>query len=965
MVFLTRVMVALALVLASTSADAQMTTGSIGGRITDIQGGALPGVLVEARNVETGFLRSHVTDSSGVYHLAALPAGSYDLVAELAGFRRVEARNVVVNVSRDHVLDLTLPLAGVAQDVTVTAAAPLLSTTTASVGEVVDLARIQGLPLNGRQFANLAATVPGVTLGLHSDVTKSSQYTPQVSGGNGRNINYIVDGGDNNDDTVGGLLQLFPLESIQEFEVVTHRFDAEYGRSNGAVLNVLTKSGTNDVRATWFTLIRNEALNALTETERLRDLPKQAYQRYQLGGSLGGPFVRDELHYFAAFERTHQDTRQSVDTFGLFPQDEGIFDVPFRQNLFTAKVTATPRPNHHLALRYASDRNSQPNGATPTAAFSSWAISSNSFDSFNLNHNWVIGRSMLNELVFQYSDFVNDTSGSTPGPVYRFARTVTAGGSMAAPQETEQTKWQIRNDLSRVITGKAGLSHEFKGGINWVHEPELRTFAGAFTNGFYEVSSLSLTSPVVSVLLIGGDVTSNIPLDLFGLYVQDTWRATNRLTLNLGVRWDYVPALPIDQNGVANFDAMQAAGRAGRFAGTLLEDFGSEPSSDKDNVQPRLGAVFDVFGDGRNIIRGGWGVYTDLGYTNSNVLTTSFDRAGGGIIFNASDPAGLRKRDGSLFTINDPIGEIDHLNAVGGGPPPAGEVVSPLLEMPYTRQANVGWSHEIVPATVASIDYVRVDGRDLNMRVRPNVMVNGQRYLAGVGVRPNSATFRTALSKGSSRYDGLILALRRRMSTRLDLTASYTLAKATSDVGTAYDELNQNLIQDITDPFGPVQQAPSARTDSRHNVSLSAIARAPFAVDVAAIFYYRSALPIHTITGRDENADGNANDRTALAYRYTGAEDAAFESVGPCETVNCSRGAAFSQLNLRVSRPFSVGGVRIEPIAELFNVFNAKNPNLGLTQTQTNTSFMIPTVYAGDVNQPEQRVGQVGFRVSF
>jgi hypothetical protein len=285
--------------------------------------------------------------------------------------------------------------------------------------------------------------------------------------------------------------------------------------------------------------------------------------------------------------------------------------------------------------------------------------------------------------------------------------------------------------------------------------------------------------------------------------------------------------------------------------------------------------------------------------------------------------------------------------------------------MPYTRQANIGWSQALTAGTVASVDYVRVDGRDLNMRVRPNVLVNGQRYLAGVGVLPNTSMFRTAVSKGSSRYDGLILAVRRRMSTRLDLTASYTLAKATSDVGTASDELNQNLIQDITNPFGPVQQGPSARTDSRHNVSISAIARAPFAIDVGAIFYYRSALPIHTLSGRDDNGDGNANDRTALAYRYTGADDGLFEAVGPCETVNCSRGAAFSQLNLRVSRPFSVGALRIEPIAEVFNVFNAKNPNLGITQTQTNASFMIPTIYAGDVNQPEQRVGQIGFRVSF
>ena len=137
----------------------------------------------------------------------------------------------------------------------------------------------------------VAATVPGVGLGFHSEQAKSTQYSPQISGGNGRNVNYVVDGGDNNDDTVGGLLQLFPLEAIQEFDVITQRFDAEFGRSNGAVLNVVTKSGTNDLRGSWFTLMRHDALNGRTFTERINDIPKQAYQRYQFGGSLGGPVV--------------------------------------------------------------------------------------------------------------------------------------------------------------------------------------------------------------------------------------------------------------------------------------------------------------------------------------------------------------------------------------------------------------------------------------------------------------------------------------------------------------------------------------------------------------------------------------------------------------------------------------------------------------------------------------------------
>src|SRR5687768_8030002 len=451
----TRVL-ALALSLAAWPAHAQMTTGSISGRITDAQGAALPGVTIEGRNTDTGFVRAAVSNDTGTYHLSALPVGTYAVTAQLSGFRRFEATDVVVNIGRDLSLNPTLQVE-LTQSITVTATPGLISTRSSSVGEVVDLTRIEGLPLNGRQFANLAATVPGVGLGFHSDLTKSAQYTPQISGGNGRNVNYIVDGGDNNDDTVGGLLQLFPLEAIQEFDVITQRFNAEYGRSNGAVLNVVTKSGTNQMRGSWFTLARDESLNARTVTEQNRNVPKQAYSRYQFGGSVGGPVRHDRVHYFAAYERTQQDTRQTVNTFGLFPADDGIFDVPFRQNLFTGKVTAIPGPAHYLAVRYGSDRNSQPSGATPNAARSSWATSTNTFNSLNANHNWVIGSSAVNELVVQYADFTNDVSSSTPGPALRFARTVTAGAALSAPQRTEQVKWQFRNDFSRVVAGRFGL----------------------------------------------------------------------------------------------------------------------------------------------------------------------------------------------------------------------------------------------------------------------------------------------------------------------------------------------------------------------------------------------------------------------------------------------------------------------------------------------------------------------------
>jgi outer membrane receptor protein involved in Fe transport len=554
---------------------------------------------------------------------------------------------------------------------------------------------------------------------------------------------------------------------------------------------------------------------------------------------------------------------------------------------------------------------------------------------------------------------------------------VSGGSSAAAPQATEQTKWQFRDDVSWTLTGAGGLGHEFKAGVNWIHEPRLFVNAGQGTAGLFTLAANDLNAPVTSVLVIGGTTSVNIPLDSYALYLQDDWRLHSRLTLNLGVRWDYTSGMPIDQQGSPNFQALQEAGRSGRFAGTALEDFGQEPKRDLDNIQPRLGFVWDRSGSGREVIRGGWGIYTDFAYTNANVLTAAFDAAGGGgPVFLANAPAGIRRPDGSFFRISDPLSTIAAQNLVNPNfPILAGEVVSPVLEQPYTYQASIGWGYQIDPSTSVSLDYVRVDGRQLNLRLRPNTLVDGRRFLAGIPIQPASNAFRTVISKGESRYDGFILALRRRMVAGLDLNASYTLSKATSDVGSAYDELVQNLVQDIRDPFGDVQNAPSTRTDARHRLTVSAIVEAPWGVRVAPIFFYRSGLPVHTFEGIDLNADSQVNDRTARAYRFTGLGDdgvATFTEMGACETVNCSRRAGFSQLNVRVSRAFPLWRQsRIEAIAEVFNVFNAANPSIPLTTQRLSpagaqlSSFMQPNAFAGDFQQPEQRVGQIGFRITF
>ena len=227
---------AVILLFTCASAFAQQTTGTITGRVLDAQAAAIPGTTVTAKSPSTGFTRTEVSDAEGIYRLSALPIGLYEVTAELQGFKTIVKKDVQVSLGQTLSVDFPMQVAALAETVNVTGATPLIETTSSSVGTNIDVKRIESLPLNGRQFANLAATIPGVGLSFHTDPTKSTQYAPQINGGNGRNVNYQIDGGDNNDDTVGGILQAFPLEAIQEFNFQTQRFKAEYGRSNGGEL---------------------------------------------------------------------------------------------------------------------------------------------------------------------------------------------------------------------------------------------------------------------------------------------------------------------------------------------------------------------------------------------------------------------------------------------------------------------------------------------------------------------------------------------------------------------------------------------------------------------------------------------------------------------------------------------------------------------------------------------------------
>jgi hypothetical protein len=944
----------LVLALTAVPGFAQGTTGSLEGRVTDEQELTLPGVNVTARNTATGLQRSAVSDTAGYFSIPGLPVGRYDVSTELAGFTAQSRKGLAVNVAATTSVDFRMAVAAKTEEVTVVAEAPLIDVKESGVGEVITSTQIANLPLNGRQFANLAALVPGVSLGFHTDPTKSTQFAPSVGGGGGRNINYVIDGGDNNDDTVGGLVQNFPLDSIGEFNFQTQRFRAEYGRANGGTLNVVTKSGTNELRGSVFEYFRDKSLNARTETERLNDVPKGEYRKHQFGASLGGPLRKDKFHFFISGERIAQDTTQTVDTLGLFPDKDGVFDLPYRESMAVGKLTGQLNSDNYLSVRYGFNNNSQVYGASPQSPPESWGDNRNTFHSTNVNLNSVLGGGRLNEFMFQYSYFRNHISENSNLPSESFPGGVFVGQSVNTPQTTEQQKYQFRDDFTWTV-GR----HEWKAGVSFINEPVLDiTFSTGQSPLFVHLED-SRTSPISNISFngsIGGGESGNIakiPNKQYGIYLQDAWRVSDKLTLDLGVRYDLVTGFAFDQHENPVFAELQAAARAGVLQRSGLpcpcpgfEDFGQEPAEDKNNFAPRAGFTYDVNADGRFVLRGGAGRYYDFAYTNANILfAVVSSQSAFGQIYDHNNTAGIRNSNGSLYQVGQPLPPNQLTNITR---PHFNHVASPRIRQPYTDQANLGFSKALGKDFALEVDAIYAEGKELGLRPQLNRRIDGgARRFAGILPTTGNSNWRADISRGRSHYRGVSVALKRRWDGKLQFLTSYTLSKATGTSRRATDEFISDDLVNQFDPFADVQEGP-VNSDARHRVTASAIWSPGWGVTVAPIFRYRSKTPYNVITGTDDNRDG-----------------ANFDLPAGTEHVNSARGSDYSQLDVRLSKRIRLGGrLAMELIGEGFNVFNDKNPG-GFIGNRRASNFGQPTEFAGDFQRGEQRLFQIGARFEF
>lgn len=937
-------------------AAAQSAAGILVGRAVDESGAGLPGVTVTATNTETGSSRLTVTGEDGSFRFAALPAGTYKVVVELAGFSTVNVEGVAVSVASQRDLSVTLKPAAVEESITVVDEAPLVSNTP-SIGAVISQEELQNLPLNGRQFANLAVLAPGTTLGYNTDPTKPGQLVVQLNGGFGRNVNYVVDGGDNTDDTIGGALQNFPLESVQEFKIQTQQYKAEFGRTTGGVLSVVTKTGTNEYQGSVYGFFRDKSLNTESETEKQSGAGKQAYKRKQYGASFGGPIVKDKAHFFATYEKTKRDTAYTINTGGVLPTLDGqSVVVPFEDQLGQAKLSWDVTPKQFLQVRYGYQKNSDKYGQNPLAAPSSLGTVSNDYKSILVGHTTQLGSDALNEAVFQYTKFANSITADSNDPFLYFPSGVTVGQNINTPQTTNQAKYQYKDDFSFSRT-LGGRRHDFKTGVAYVNEPTLGGDFSTGLNGQFSLLNDDLNSPVTDISFNGGFSGNSTPIKQYGAFFQDDWSVNDNLTVNLGLRYDYNDGFDLDQRSSRLWQTLSSQTR---YNESYLRDFqggkGGKLSNDDNNWAPRLGFTWDVKADGKHLLRGGIGRYYDFPYTNATILfpALAVQSAGFGTIYNVNNPNGIRNPDGSFYRVGQPLPPNQ---LPGAAVPPENDVASPTLATPYSDQISLGYSLQANDWLGFNFEAVSVDYEDIPFRFR----ANPRDPATGARRFPAFGNFRIWSGEGSATYRGANIGFRARdPKGKFEFQGFYTYSKAEGNVLGGADEFRLTVTDhqpDLTagrdvsfNPLNPTcgNCTGPLITDARHRFTIGGIYRGPWGINLAGTFRYRSALPYSDIAGVDLNGDGF---RLDLAPGVT--------------KPNSLRGSAFKQLDVRVAKEFTSGGhYGFELIGEVFNLTNSKNPS-SFNGTRTANNYRQATTFAGDPGQGEQRLAQLGVRVKF
>lgn len=989
--------------------------GQIQGTVSDKSGAVVPGATITVKNLATGVEAVVVSAGNGAYRFPSLVPGNYFYKAELSGFTIYEVQTVVVNVGRVTDVNPVLEPSGTQETITVEGITPLVETTKTDIGGVVDNREVTNLPLNSRNFSSLATLVPGARPVTSWDPTKTRIGAVSIAGGGGRNVNTTVDGIDNKDTSVGGWVQNIPMEGIKEFALKTQRFSAADGRSQGGLLSIVTKSGSNDFHGSWFTQFRDKALNANDYWSKFNKADKPAFRRWQYGGSIGGPVVKDKFFFFFTAERFEENQFRIIDAvtlsefkllvdnkisiYGAMPEPAAQIPQPYTRTMWTARVDWVINPSNNFYVAWNNSKDNNENDQSP------YELTANNFNT-NRNYlisgvlNTTIGSKMVNQFVVGHSYWNNviDTNNYSPMTV-TFTGNVIYGTNGNVPQETFQKKWQFKDALN----WNKG-AHSLKFGVDWVFEPTMGGFFGytpvpaisffdnpstilsdktLYPQGFATPGIVQALAQTNEFVYSRYDYVNNI--HALGWYFQDDWRVNRKLTLNLGVRYD------VDINLVTDGDRLKLDRTyvdAQKINDPLTNMYKNNlPKDDNNNFGPRIGFAYDPTGTGRTVIRGGYGMYYDQLFMNINLF--AFQQSNPYIFGTVSnlvnDAIGVGDMPNWVVNVTPlPPKPTEKLTDFRAGDLASGRLMDPYYVNPLAQQWNVGLSHEFLRDFVLEADYTHILNTHESRRIRLNYKVNGVRRLVpafqAAGIPPTKwGDWIQESSVNRSRYDGLNIGVRKRLSHRFTFQTSYVLSRSlgysasSGEFGaTALDEANY---------MAPIELAPTAR-DERHRFVWSGVIDLPWGFQVSPIFQIASSRPYAVTSGADNNGDGVTND---LCIPGTKGNTASFGASFTCPanpTRNMQRGGydldgnwqsgKFFIWDLRTTKFVNLGGVRegmnLGFYFEMFNLTNRTNYGRNFTGNIRSSGFLktlgpADGTYGLDASAPFQ--AQVGVRFTF
>ncbi len=891
------------------------TTGDLRGRVTDESGAVLPGVLVTSTNRETALTRSDTTASDGKFAIRLLSPAPYRVSAVLDGFEPLEVESVRVTLGSSANLELRLRIAAVAESVTVGARVSLIDPTSTDVSQTIDETMIHNLPINQRDFLDFALTAPGVEADRGPQTGAASTSGLSINGQSPRENNVLVDGLDNNDQAVGSVRSTFSQDAVEEYQVIQSSFAAELGRATGGIVNIVTRSGSNDLHGSAFYFFRDDSLAA----DNPLSGSKTPFEQHQYGATVGGPLVGERLFAFGAVERlsisdanvvTISDSAVSAIVAAGFDVENGV--VPFDRDRTAAivKLDWAPRSAHHFSIRgtYAEEEDENQQAWGGLVARSAGGVRRIEDSALAATAISVLSESLSNEARVLYADRQHRLKSLDPagGVSVSILGVASFGADPTLPQPRDSTVFQVFDAVSFF---RADAS--YKVGVDYLHtriEGRLPLYFGGrylFSSlpGATAVDAFQLGLPLVFLQGFGDPRLDDSTTELAG-FAQGEWRLGENLFLRAGIRYDF-------EDPIAPFP------------------------EDSNNWAPRLS--FSWTGGGTWRIHGGIGRF----YGVVPIAPASLVAIENGVqarivlrtIVDSPPSAYFWSLPGRRFE-SEP----------GADPIPLTVYRLGRFESAYSDQATLGFEKEIASSVLLHLDYLHARGRKvlIEHNVNPGDPIRG---------RPDAAHGDVFAydSIGNTWYDSVTVGLRTGLGRPVELAAHYTYADAEDD----HIDWSKNQPQDPLDigaERGPTVHVP------RHHAVLSAVWTAPgrgggwWQRDwtAAVIADYASGFPYNELAGFDRNGNGDGfSDRP--------------EGVGR----NSRTLPDFFNVDLRVARRFRVGRATLEAIVECFNLFDRENV-LEVNSVRYEGAGLNPNPSFGEPTRvADPRRIQLGARLSF